>query len=235
MSAKPLLLVIDDEDALRSHLSEILENDFEVVCADSAREGLELIKKHAFDAILVDVVMPEKNGISFCKELRGQLGKAEIPILMISALNEPETRILSFEAGADDYIAKPFRPDELCTRIHSRLRRVRHLSAKVETANVIQAGRLRLDLDRVEARVDDERLPLGPVEFKILSLLARKLGQMRSRDEIEEFVWGDRKPASRALDPHINAIRKKINNAALELRTIYGSGYALRVKEERQP
>ena len=232
MNAKPLLLVIDDEDALRSHLSEILENDFRVMCADSARQGLELIGQNAFDAILVDVVMPEKNGIAFCKELRDQMGKSEIPILMISALNEPETRILSFEAGADDYIAKPFRPDELCARIHNRLRRVRHLAAKGETSNILQVGRLRLDLDRLEARIEDQRLPLGPVEFKILSLLARKLGQMRSRDEIEEFVWGDRKPASRALDPHINAIRKKISTASLELRTIYGSGYALRVKED---
>ena len=120
----------------------------------------------------------------------------------------------------------------MCARIHGRLKRTRSLKNTAESSTVILLGRLRLDLDRMEARVGEDRLPLGPVEFKILSLLARRPGQMRSRDEIEDFVWGDRKPASRALDPHINAIRKKILNAALELRTIYGSGYALRLKQE---
>ncbi|NJL24785.1 MAG: response regulator transcription factor [Calothrix sp. SM1_5_4] len=107
---------------------------------------------------------------------------------------------------------------------------MKRLSAAPDN-RTIKAGSLFMDLDRVEARVGNERLPLGPVEFKILSLLARHLGRLRSRDEIEEFVWGDRKPASRALDPHINSLRKKLSGTDVELRTVYGAGYALRIKE----
>lgn len=229
MNSKPLLFIVDDEEELRSFLSRLLQNDFQILCAASAAEAFALLDRHTPDAILADVHMPGESGISLCKELRQRLNRPQIPILIISAFDEPEARIRSFEAGADDFIAKPFRPDELCTRLQSRMKR--HRDMKPGTTNVIVAGKLRLDLDRVEARVCTDRIALGPVEFKILCLLARGLGQLRSRDEIENFVWGENRPASRALDPHINALRKKLTGSELELRTVYGAGYSLRLKE----
>src|SRR4051794_31474669 len=97
--------------------------------------------------------------------------------------------------------------------------------------HVIVAGRMQLDLLRVEVKVDGERVSLGPLEFKILSILARSLGQLKSRDEIANFVWGENKPTSRALDPHINSLRKKLAYRGLELRTVYRAGYCLRLPE----
>lgn len=99
---------------------------------------------------------------------------------------------------------------------------------------IVTAGRLRLDLGRVEARIDGSKIPLGPVEYKILSLLARSLGQLQSRQDIETFVWGDERPAARALDPHINSLRKKLGGSDLELTTVYGSGYSLKLAPQGQ-
>jgi DNA-binding response OmpR family regulator len=203
---KPLLFIVDDEPEICQFLGRLLEGDFRVLCASSAAEAFELLDRHSPDAILADVHMPGENGISLCRQLRERLARPQIPILMISAFDEPDARIRSFEAGADDFIAKPFRPDELIARLQARLKRLRDMEPSA--ANVIVAGKLRLDLDRVEARIDSDRVSLGPVEYKILCLLARGLGQLRSRAEIEDFVWGENRPASRALDPHINALRK---------------------------
>jgi DNA-binding response OmpR family regulator len=111
------------------------------------------------------------------------------------------------------------------------IQRLRELAGRVDPENVICAGRMRLDLDRVEAKVGDARIPLGPVEFKILSILARNLGRLRSRAEIEAFVWGEQRPTSRALDPHINSLRKKLLESGLELRTVYRTGYSLCLHE----
>jgi DNA-binding response OmpR family regulator len=232
MISKPILFIVDDEEDIRRFLTGILQNDFEVVSAASVSEAVALLDQYSPDAVLADVRLPGEDGISFCRSLRARAHKPNLPILMISAYDEPETRMLSFEAGADDFIAKPFRPDELCVRLHSRIRRLKNLAGGAAGASsVIQAGKLRLDLDRVEARVSADRISLGPVEFKILCMLARGLGQLRSRDEIENFVWGERRPASRALDPHINALRRKLAGSELELRTVYGAGYSLRLKD----
>lgn len=232
MTSKPLLFIVDDEPELRTFLQRLFEIDFRILAAESGEQAMTLLGEHSPDAIITDVRMPGTNGIDLCRRLRERLVKPNIPILMISALDEPETRMMSFEAGADDFIAKPFRPDELALRLQMRLRRWRQMEPA--TTNVIQAGKLRIDLDRVEARVSADRIALGPVEFKILSLLARGVGQLRSRREIENFVWGDQRPASRALDPHINALRKKLVGSELELRTIYGTGYSLSVKHPDQ-
>jgi DNA-binding response OmpR family regulator len=232
MTLKPLLFIVDDEPEILQFLTRLLQRDFRVLCASGAEAAFDLLNLHVPDAILADVNMPGENGISLCRQLRARLARPQIPILMISAFDEPEARMRSFEAGADDFIAKPFHPDELRTRLHSRLKRLREMEP---SANVIVAGKLRLDLDRVEARISTDRVALGPVEFKILCLLARGLGQLRSRQEIENFVWGENRPASRALDPHINALRKKLAGSELELRTVYGTGYSLRLREPAIP
>lgn len=228
MILKPLLFIVDDEPDFCLFLMDLFREQFRVLSAGSFREVFQLLDQNTPDAILVDVNMPGESGIKLCRELRSRLNKPQVPILMISAQDEPDARIQSFEAGADDFIAKPFRPDELFMRLSSRMKRLREMESG--THNVIEAGRLRLDLDRVEARVSTDRISLGPVEFKILCLLVRGLGQLRSRNEIENFVWGENPPASRALDPHINAIRKKLKGSELELRTVYGAGYSLRLK-----
>ncbi|MGE0528808.1 MAG: response regulator transcription factor [Bdellovibrionales bacterium] len=231
MDYKPVILIVDDEAQIRGYLTEVLSCSFRVLQAGSAVEAYALLENESPDLILTDILMPGESGIAFCQELRTRLARPSVPIVMLSALDEPETRIKSFEAGADDYIAKPFRPDELCARLSARLRRMRAVASKAEITNKIEVGNLSLDLARFEAKIGNERLQIGPVEFRILSLLARHLGELRSRDEIGSFVWGDKKPASRALDPHINALRKKLAQSELELRTVYGAGYALRLKK----
>jgi len=225
---RPQVLIVEDDIDTREYLVHVLRAEFDVIPATSAEHAMEIMVGTVPDAVLVDIMMPGENGISLCHRLRS-LGRPDLPIIMLSALNNPETRIQSFEAGADDYIAKPIGSDELCTRIMSRLKRINQV-ASGPGGKMIVVGNLSIDLERVEARVDSEKLQLGPVEFRILCVLAKSPGKMRQRKEIEGFVWGDDKPASRALDPHINALRKKLSKSQVELRTVYGAGYALSLR-----
>jgi DNA-binding response OmpR family regulator len=227
MNSKPLILVVDNEESRRDELSRILGDEFSLLSASGAKEAFDLLEEHSPDAVLVDL---EADGIDFCRRLRPCLRRAETPIVVLSSLNDAGMRIQSFEAGADDYLLRPVDVDELRARMQIRIKRLRQLAAGHGEANVIVAGNLRLDLQRVEVKVGDKPVRLGQVEFKILALLARGLDQLSSREEIESFVWGERRPASRVLDPHINALRKKLAGSGLELRTFYGTGYALRVK-----
>lgn len=183
------------------------------------------------DAILINVHSEIESGTLLCKKLRQTLRDPAIPILILGDTDQPSVRIAFFKAGADDFFGWSTDPEELCTRLELRIKRLRAAQERMTLEHVIEVGRLRLDLERVEMRIGASRVPLGPVEFKILSILVRGLGQLRSREEIETFVWGDNRPASRALDPHINALRKKLNGSDLELRTVYGSGYSLRLLE----
>jgi len=174
------------------------------------------------------LIIGSPSGPILSVDLRPKLPEPAVAIVVYAPGAPKETRLGWLQRGADEVIVIDIDPEEMCVRLRARIDRLRSISRGVVGEHSIRAGRLCLDLDRMEARVAGEKVSLGPVEFKILCVLAKGLDKLRSRDEIETFVWGDNKPASRALDPHINAIRKKIVGSKLELRTVYGAGYSLR-------
>lgn len=226
MESKLLLLVIIEDTSMNLQpLVAALSNRFRTTVVRP--ENVPAFGGPVPDAVLIAGVPPDK-ALALCSNLRASLPDPSTAIVAYTSVSGKATRLSLIGAGVDDVIEAPTDGEELCVRLCARVDRLRAIACGHNQVHSIRAGRLCLDLDRMEARVGPDKVPLGPVEFKILCVLAKGLDKLRSRDEIETFVWGDNKPASRALDPHINALRKKIVGSELELRTVYGAGYSLR-------
>jgi len=222
------ILVIDDEVAIRDFITAIFKDRFDVITAASGLEGVRLAKTYRPDIILLDILMPGNDGIACLQELRTLPETVHMPVLMLTALNEPDVRIRAFNAGADDFISKPFQPDELLARIESKLNRFQTIG-KVR-ALALRLGDVHMDLSSLRVTVGEDELSIAPVEFKILSLLMRQKGLLTKREDLEKFVWSNEPHGDRGLDSHISSLRKKLRHSTLLLQTVYGSGYTLSVK-----
>ena len=226
------VLIVDDEAAIRDMVIQILEIKYQVYSATNTKEALRIAKEHKPSFILLDIYMPGRSGLDLCKELRSDSTTKDIPIMIMTARNALETRVKAFEYGADDFIEKPFHMDELLSRVESKIKRF--TEGKVSyLKNDLQPSVQDLDLDfeSLTAKIAGKEFLLGRTEFKILSLLMRKVGSLVTRQAIEEYIWGEDLPATRPLDTHIAGIRRKIAaSKCLKLRTIYGEGFILESK-----
>ncbi len=221
----PHLLVIDDDTRLRALLARYLgEQGHIVVTADSAAQARACMRSLAFDLLVLDVMMPGQNGLDFARALRAE--GCTLPILMLTARGEAEERIAGLEAGADDYLAKPFEPRELLLRIAAIMRRATPPPAGPPP---IRFGRWRFDPDRSELSSGAETVRLTDVETSLLRVLAETPGGIVSRDELV-----DRSRAAvnaRSIDVQVNRLRRKIEvdpRTPRYLQTVRGSGYVLR-------
>ena len=223
----PRILVVEDEPALADAVSYALRGDGHLVeSVDDGERALEEAASKPYDVMVLDVMLPGVSGIEVCRRLRA--GSA-VPILMLTARDTEVDRVLGLEAGADDYITKPFSMSELLARVRAILRR-RELDAR-EAHPTRQVGGLRLDLERYEASVEGEPVQLTQSELKLLALLARDPGRVYSRREIMQHLWesqyiGD----ARAADLHVSNIRRKIERDPENperLVTVRGAGYKL--------
>lgn len=232
MTPREKVLVIDDESYIREFVSQVLSEKYQVFFAKNGPDGLKLARQIEPGVIVLDILMPGQDGIQTCRALREDPVTAEIPVLMLTALNETEKRIQAFSAGADDYVAKPFRPEELLLRVQAKMRRSKHPKSARENpaAHTLEHGDLRIDLQELKASIAGRPLEMGAIEFKILSLLIRKSGQLVGRDEVEKCVWDDAPHAERALDPHIASLRKKLKDSRSELKTVYGRGFCIALR-----
>lgn len=229
--SKEKVLIIEDESEIRELASQVLSEKYHVLLAKNGFIGLEIASKELPNAIIVDILMPGMSGIQVCRELRAKDETKRIPILVLTALNDPEQRIEAFRAGADDYISKPFHPNELITRVESKINRLSGIlnDPTAVGPSELTLGKLKINFIDLVVSVDSQSIEMGTIEYKILSLLARNSGQLVSRDEIANYIWGQEKSTDRTLDPHINSLRKKIANSFVELKTVYGHGYRLHV------
>lgn len=224
------VLVVDDEEYIRHLIGQILENKYQVMTASSANEAVAMLDKNLPSVILLDIYMPGDDGVSLCQKLRDNPVTREVPVIMMTAMDSRDTRIRSFSSGADDFLAKPFDLDELCARIESKLRRVNERETTRTRPNVINLKDVSLDVESFKATIDGKPVDLGFIEFRILSHLVRNVGTLVKRDELEASIWGDDRPASRALDTHIASLRKKLGTSQISLRTVYGEGFVLETK-----
>lgn len=224
---KPHILVVDDDERLRALLSRFLrEHEFLVVTAVDARDARAKLERLEFDLIVMDVMMPGQNGMELTQELKKE--KLETPVLLLTALEEIESRIRGFEAGADDYLPKPFEPRELLLRMNAILRRSAARPARKEEG-AVRLGRWTLDADRGEL-VDDggARLPLTQVEHALLKALAGRRGEVVSREELARLC--DLDAAERTIDVQVNRLRKKVEEdpkVPKYIQTVRGKGYVL--------
>lgn len=224
------VLIVDDESYIREFLAQILSEHFQIAFAKNGKEAVETAKSIQPDIIVLDVLMPGQNGIDTCKVLREQKESSSTPIIMLTAVNEPEQRIKAFNAGADDYLAKPFLPEELIARISRKLEKTPLRQSTIKDLD-FRIGNLKLQLDDLSFEVDGVRCELGQVEYKILNFLLKKRGEPVSRSELNNYVWGKDLPSDRALDPHITSLRKKLQGSQGELKTVYGKGYSIILKD----
>ncbi len=225
---KKRVLIVDDEPQIRLLLKEFLSDTFETEFASNGNEAVRVSAAIRPDVILMDVMMPDLDGISAVQKIRQNENTKHIPILMLTAANTSRQRIQAFELGADDYISKPFEIEELLARINSKLSRAKQLQdlppEKIEVSNLV------MDLRSQEVYIDGEILELGPVEYGILELFLIRQGTVVSRKEIMEKVWKDEKKSDRLIDAHLTSLRKKISNFHADLQTVYGEGYRLKIK-----
>lgn len=221
------ILVVDDDERLRLLLRQYLtENGFLVTTADSAIQAREVLKHLTYDLMILDVMMPGEDGMSLTRALKKE--GAAIPILLLTALGEIDSRIEGLEAGADDYLPKPFEPRELLLRINAIMRRIA-AAAPTEKTGEIRFGQWILDTVRGEMRTETgERQMLTQVEQTLIRALAGKVGQVVNREELCALCGID--AAERTIDVQVTRLRKKLEEdpkLPKYLQTVRGKGYVL--------
>lgn len=225
MTMTSRVLLIDDDARLHELLASYLtQNGFTVTVAPDGRKGLAALEAGAFDAILLDVMMPGMDGIEVIKRIRA---KSAIPILMLTAKGDETDRVVGLELGADDYIAKPFSPRELLARMRAVLRRARPDPAMEQ----LSAGDIAVDVAGRAVTVGGKPADLTGIEFDILVALVRRAGRVVSRDALlEEAGRGDVSVSDRTVDVHISHLRQKLGDDPRSpklIKTVRGVGYVL--------
>lgn len=222
------VLVIDDESYIREFVSQVLSEKYHVFLAGSGEDGLVSAEQNQPAVVLLDILMPGIGGVETCRRLRENPVTRDIRVVMLSALNEFAQRTAAFDAGADDFIGKPFHPQELISRVEAKCRRRNETAQATSGGEMnLSCGDLRIESDLLKAFVSDRELEVGPVEFRILLALLRSQGEMVSRRDLAEFVWSKGEFSDRALDPHMSSLRKKLGGSTAELKTVYGQGYSI--------
>lgn len=238
MEPKIKILVVDDEDRIRRLLKMYLEREnYEIEEAADGKEALEMALNHDYNCILLDLMMPEKDGIEVCKEIRKE--KAT-PIIMLTAKGEEANRVQGFEVGADDYIVKPFSPREVVLRVKALLRRASqtsYLQTDPTARDIIVYPHLSIDHDAHRVTVDGQEVNLTPKEYELLHFLAKSPDKVFDREHLLKEVWqyeffGD----LRTVDTHIKRLREKLNRvsekAAGMIVTVWGVGYKFEAGNE---
>ncbi len=225
MSGDAHVLVVDDDDRLRRLLQRyLIENGFRVTTADNAADARAKMRSLQPDLMVLDVTMPGETGLDLTETLRRE--RSDLPILLLTARGAPEDRIAGFEAGADDYLPKPFDPYELVLRIRAMLRRV----TPAEPAGKVPLGLLNFDAERGELAGADGTVHLTGGEAALLGLLARTPGDVLSREAIAQALGMD-EAGERAIDVQVTRLRRKIEADPREprfLHTVRGRGYVLK-------
>ncbi|MEK4425358.1 response regulator transcription factor [Solibacillus sp. FSL K6-1523] len=221
---KQKILVVEDEKNISRFLElELKHEQFEVTVAYDGRAGLELAMNEKFDCILLDVMLPELNGIEVCRRIRKH---SDVPVLLLTARDEVMDRVAGLDAGADDYIVKPFAIEELLARIRSILRRV----GQVKVSEQLQVRELIIDTDAYEVTFEGRKLELTRTEYDLLKLLIENLNRVCTRELILEMVWGfDNEVETNVVDVYIRHLRSKLQTmGAPYIETVRGVGYVVR-------
>lgn len=223
------ILVVDDEASIRELLTfNLKKNGYEVTAAADGREALA--KAAGMDLVLLDIMLPEVDGLEVCRRLKADPQTSGIPIIMLTAKAEEIDRVLGLELGADDYVVKPFSMRELLARVKAVLRRsAKDSQSEKGREETLKIGGLRLDFSSYQAWLHDEPIALTPKEYELLKLLVTNPGRAFSRDELLERIWGyEYYGDTRTVDVHIRHLRAKLKddeNISKAIETVRGVGY----------
>ena len=227
MAGKPLIAIVDDEPDILSLVSLHLKRaGFNIQEFRTGEEFLFWLEKNNPDLIILDLMLPDRDGREICKSLRNSDRSGDLPIIMLTALGHEVDRIIGLETGADDYITKPFSPRELVARVKAVLRR----AVVKEKYSVLSAAGIKLDTERFITTVSGQEVKLTSTEFKLLAILMKGRGRVFSRRQILEQLWqGEKIVFDRTIDVHIRNIRIKLGSAGKFIKNIRGVGYKLEV------
>jgi DNA-binding response OmpR family regulator len=219
------VLAIEDDPAILRGLSDNLRYEgYEVVTATDGESGYHLQRERKPDLIVLDLMLPRMSGLEFCRKLRGE--GVQTPILMLTARSEEPDRVLGLDLGADDYVTKPFSVRELMARVRALLRRSQPQNGLPDE---LQFGGVDIDFRSYEAKCNGEPVEMTRKEFAILRYLASRAGEVVSRDDLLNEVWGyETYPASRTVDNHVAGLRAKLERHSSEpehIKTVHGVGY----------
>jgi two-component system alkaline phosphatase synthesis response regulator PhoP len=223
--SKQTILIVDDESSIIELVRIYLEQEgYRILSAMDGFQAIKRISEEKPDLVVLDVMLPELNGLDVCKNLRSQGN--QVPIIMLTARDDDIDKILGLELGADDYMTKPFNPRELMARIKAILRRG-DVNRDFEK-KVIKAGDLSMDLAKREVTCRDKTIDLRTQEFEVLRVLAEHPGWVFEREKLLSLAWGfDFLGQTRTVDVHIAQIRKKIEGCNMSIETVTGIGYKL--------
>ncbi len=218
------ILVVDDEpDLLELVRINLSQAGFEVETAETGQAGLAAVREQAPDLLVLDLMLPDIPGTEVCRQLRADPRFESLPVVMLTARSEEVDRVVGFELGADDYVAKPFSPRELTLRVRAILRRS---GRPAGPAAVIREGPLQLDADRHRCLVNGHPIDLTAKEFKLLSTMMGRPGHVMSRQRLLDTVWGSEITVTeRTIDTHLKRLREKLGEAGDMIETVRGVGY----------
>ncbi|EJR47479.1 MULTISPECIES: response regulator transcription factor [Bacillus] len=222
--SKYRVLVVDDESDMRQLVGMYLDNfGYEWEEAENGKEALKKLETNHYDFVVLDIMMPEMDGLSVCKEIRKT---SDVPIIFLTAKGEEWNRVNGLRMGADDYIVKPFSPGELIARMEAVLRRY----TKQEQQEEIQFGPILINEKSRKIEVDGETISLTVKEFDLLYFLCQHTGQVFSREQLLEKVWGyDYAGSTRTVDTHVKTMRLKLGESGNYIQTVWGVGYKFEV------
>ncbi len=222
-----LVACVEDDEDIRLLVGESLKKErFRVKGFADARSFLAFLGKETPDLVLLDVMLPDADGFDLCRRLRSEPKHASVAVILLTARTEEIDRVLGLEMGADDYVSKPFSPKELTARVRAVLRR--YSKTVAEPSRIEAGGGLVIDLNTVEASLKGRNLNLTQSEFRILQLLASRIGWVFPREKILDALWGEEKNVTdRSVDVHVKNLRDKLGSAGRRIVTIRGVGYKM--------
>ena len=226
-----MILVVEDEAPLAEVLRYNLEGEgFRVTVAPDGRTAMEKLEESPPDLVVLDWMLPEVSGLEICRTMRRRPELRDVPVIMLTAKGEEHDRVRGLDAGADDYVVKPFSPKELVARVRAVLRRAAPPEAAAPPSPELALGRIRLDPVEHRIRVDDTELAFTVTEFAILKALLGRPGKVYTRDELTDLAYGENYHLSdRTLDSHVRRIRAHFRAFDLDpIETVHGLGYRLR-------
>jgi DNA-binding response OmpR family regulator len=229
MSAQKVLVVDDEDHILELARLYLSREGYQIETVADGAQALARFGQLKPDLVVLDIMLPNVDGLTICKEIRKQ---SQVPIIMLTARDEVTDKVVGLELGADDYLTKPFHPQELVARAKALVRRAR---LEPDQPKLVRAGRLEVDFERHEVRFGETRLQLRPKEFDLLALLARHPGRVFQRSELLDLVWGYDFPGyTRTVDVHVQQLREKLTSGGVTnptIQTVWGVGYKLEMGE----
>ncbi len=230
MDTKQKILIVDDEENICELVRLYIEKDgFDSVIAGNGNEAIAKFDSENPDLILLDIMLPGKDGWQVCREIRA---KSNVPIIMLTAKGETFDKVLGLELGADDYVVKPFEPKELIARIRAVLRRSAAVDENPQNEDELTFDGLKINQSTYEVYIDDKKVEMPPKEFELLYFLAKNTNKVFTRDQLLDEIWGyEFFGDSRTVDVHIKRIREKLDGESRNwaLKTVWGVGYKFEV------